>query len=443
VSSERAVSKNYLMALDDLMQVYSVQGLLKSSYARMRRPTYSETFLIGLPAYFFDFYRIAQYYKYYLGAYVTELPSTVYTSSSLASIPINNYTAPFFDTVKNTYVNFPMSPLITVGGNVFNNQISFEYSPPIIEENSSSNSYTAFNELMHKAIVQPGMLMMPFLYNKNLDNLSFEKNRRVFGPVLVTSASISGNEGGTIGFNISLEGSTCLAGVYTPSSSYLSQLITPGRTAGMVDSVVLVGQDAEPYFNANNLFRKTAFESDYASDIQEFNQYDVNRPEKRVVAFSLKIDNSYGFTKNMPAYTSALSSIDIREVFSSDDTAGQRYALLKERKVSGSITFLSENIDGTESIENFEDDYLGDNDETHRLIISFAPGYHFPLTNVQFTKGKPDYSAEKAVRVTHNFVARIANNAYLSLFGPTSGVQGPTSEFGFSYNLNYNTLFSG
>ena len=437
------VSKDYLFAFDDLMSISGIQLLIKSSYTRIRRPAALENFMVALPGFNFDFYRMAQQYRSRVLAFqFQQLPYTAsITERDLAVLPISSYDTMDIQALGSKPLGFSVTPLITADGTAFTkNSFSLDFKPINTDDPAENHPYKYFNHLLHRAMIQPGIVLMPYVYDKTATTFNFSKKTRTYGPVVLTSASIGGNETG-ITANATFAGGTSISGVYTPSQAYLDFMKAPSREAGLVDTVILI-EEAENYFDGNNLFRTDKFEAEQGG-VGGYTQSDVDRPEKRIVEWSLKINNNYEFTMNMPGdttsiYSQANNSIP-SEIFISSDAAGQRYASLKDRTVTGTITFLTERIDGSDTLINYEDDYLKDNTDTRKMIIAVTPQFYFPMTNIQFGKGKTSYNSQKALRVTYPFIARISKNGSLSLTAPPYA--GPSSEFGYTYNINFNELF--
>lgn len=433
----------YLFALDDLMDDAAIKLLLKNTYARMRRPAFGERHSLGMPGYFYDFYRLAARYKDKINPKFFDgfLPRAVTYENpigiNLALLPVTSFSTPNFNTVKTLKMGVAPSPYISTPGNAFVNNSTVTFGAPIVDSTYSQHPLLLFNKLVHKAIIQPGILMTPFYYH----NTQFPPfPPRAYGPVLLTQASIAGAQGGNVSFSLSFDGSTALTSYWFMYENLQRVLAkTPTRDAGLVDTVILIGSDAEPYFNIYNLFEKELFELNYLIlGNNEFTTYDLSRPEKRVVDFSLQVSNTYSMGFNLPMLKSGQAVFDNQiDNFYSQDSAGQRYAILSDRQVTGTMTFLAESVESYGF--DLGGDYLDDNDETRRLIISIAPHFHFPLTNVQFSKGVTTFSPDSAPRVKYNFVARIADNAALSLLG-NIGLT-PTSEFGYTYDINENDLF--
>lgn len=429
------IGSNGILGVIDLMDSYAVKVVLKNSFARMRRPAYGEKFSISLPAYFYDFYKIAT--KYLPNVLSTpQLPmGFTYTSDVAGVFPTSTYTPPTFNTVKvgqEYSLAFPMQAYIGVDGQAFNNDFSITMKPVIVSSAATTtlHPYLLLNKMLHRAIIQPGMLLMPIFYHSELS----KNEARAYGPLLLTSANIRGAENSPVEFSLSFKGTTSLAASWTPSSYILNEIKVPTREVGVIDTVVLIGNEADIYFDSNNLFNDLAFEFDYLSDTEsKYYQSDINQPKKRVIDFSLKVNNTYAFSRTMPANSFSVGGTTEFNKFSSSDAAGERYAILNGRTVTGDITFVADRI------SDFDLNFTTDNDSTNRLIISVAPHYHFPLTDVQFSVGTPEYTPEKTVRVKYNFVARVATNTFMSLQG--SLFNAPSSEFGYAYSLNNNALY--
>jgi hypothetical protein len=405
----------------------------------MRRGALRENFLVSLPSYAYDMFRISRRYSNLYGYGTNILPfNAVKSSSDIAFVPTDSWTTPGFDTVEAFDAGFPSSPLIIQKGDAFyNNSFTFNFKPIIMEDGtSSSHQYELFNRLIHRCIIQPGIIVMPYMYDST-NNLF---NKRTYGPALLSSAEIGGSENGGVSISTQFEGSTAVSGKLSLSSSTVKTAVeTPSRFASSGDVIILIGDDCHPYFDLDNMFQESRFES--AAELSGGALgFDIDRPIKRVLSWKLSVKNTFKKDTTMPSQTKPYGNGISQEDFSSSDQAGTRYFTLEQRRIGGEITFLTDALDNI-SEEDLENQFLKDNNETLRMILSIAPNYHFPLTNVQFAKGEITYESKKAVRVKYKFVARLASNANLSL--NTSGhISSPTSEFGYAYSLGTNDFLN-
>jgi len=428
--------KYYALYLQDVNANPVVQQVLASSFfARMRRPAINETYHIALPAIHYDMFRIASALSWNVSKGIAvNLPFRLKPSdpqpTNLGLINYNTFPSESFSNLQSQTFLFPYSPLITPLQSGFVNKFSANFKPVILPQTyvESNHPYYVFNTLLHKAIIQPGVLLQPYIYNHDLASTDFF---RTFGPIILQSCTINGDNAGNLTFNTNFVGATAFSGdLY---SEYPGTYPIPAaREANLTDVRIVIDQDAEQYFNSNDLFLETTFVNNYSNYIYQANQGTLDDPKKRVVSWSLTINNTYSTQFTMPGNTSVTGFENYENQFIAFDSAGQRFFTHTARSVTGQITFLYDQI------VDFEYDFFADNTDTHRLIISIAPNFHFPLTNVQFDIGEKDYYPNKSVKVTYSFFARISQNANLSLVSYNQ--TNPTSEFGYSYNIYDNVL---
>ena len=427
------LGKYYALFLQDVNAYPEVtQVLADSFYARMRRPAINELFNIRLPAIHYDMFRISAALSGQNNA--VTLPFRLSPSdpqpTNLGLINYNSFPSDSFATLQNQYLLFPYSPLLMPLQTGFKNSFTVAFKPVILLSDDSQHPYAFFNTIFHKALIQPGVLLQPYIYNTDLVSSDFF---RTFGPIILQNCTISGNADGSLAFTTSFVGSTAFSGDLYQEYPGMYPM-PPAREANLSDVRIVIDQDAEKYFNENDLFYEEQFVNDYSTHLYQSQLGDLDDPKKRVLSWSLSIANTYNSQFTMPANTSSSGFNTYLNPFISYDSAGTRFFTLTQRTISGKIQFLYDQI------ADFEYDYLADNTDTHRLIFSIAPNFHFPLTNVQFDIGEKDYAPDKSVKVTYNFYARVSINANLSL-GSNNTTQ-PTSEFGYCYNLFSNTLIS-
>jgi len=426
------LGKYYALYLQDVNSNPLVVSVLNTSFvSRMRRPAVNETYNLTLPSIHFDMFRIASALSG-VNSTVT-LPFRLKTSdpqpTNLGLINYNTFPSDSFNTLKNQTFSFPYSPLLTPLQTGFQNTFSVAFKPVILlsEYVDANHPYYAFNTLFHKALIQPGILLQPYIYNVDLTSTDFY---RTFGPLVLSTCTISGDNTGNLNFQTSFQGSTAFSGdLYNEYPG--TYPIPAAREANLTDVRIVIDQDAEKYFDTNDLFFEDQFVNDYSNYIYDASQGVLDDPKKRILSWTFTITNNYDTQFTMPGNTGALGDT-YSNPFISNDSAGIRFFTLTGRTITGKIQFLYDQI------SDFEYDFLGDNTQTHRLIISIAPNFHFPFTNVQFDIGEKDYYPNQSVKVTYQFYVRISNNANLSLL--SSDNTHPTSEFGYNYNIYTNVL---
>lgn len=424
------LGKSYAFLLRDINNEQNVKNILLNTYARMRRPAPGETNAIKLPAVYIDMFRITSSLANKISNEAIDLPYldnsvNINNSLGLGLTSTNTWNSQGFDSLKIQKTAFPYIALLMPQQSAFKNNFSINFKPII--DNTTTSVYQIFNHIIHKAMIQPGIILQPYTFINDQMDLNrlfdiYSSVYRAYGPLLVSNATVQLNNG-DISMTVGFVGSNCFIGLLTPNGVN-DYPIPPARESDIIDTRILIGLDAEPYFTSDDLFLGNQFENDVADVIYNYQQ--LNNPIKRIINFTLNISNTYSTTYSLPGDLTKYTNYN--EKFISNDDCGARFFTLTDRSVNGSITFIYDKIN------ELELDYLTDNSVAHKLIFSLTPNYHFPLTDVQFNIGDRQYQPDKTVKVTYKFIARLSLKANLSMIS-SANVNGPTSEFGYQYNI--------
>lgn len=272
---------------------------------------------------------------------------------------------------------------------------SFEFSPLIpnsdINGNQNAETYDA-EYAIWQSMLFPAM---PMILSTTL------LSRNMFGPVFFkrVAFAVSG-EGGLSPVNIDVEfsgGKAIKAPMmdiappitidYNGTTDYQAY-----RTASMIDCL-----------SAQDVFTDLQSLKDY---LEPFYELEKISPTNRIIEMKLSMtqDVDFIFTGNKG---------------SNSDSDGPRFVEIKNRKVSGSISYFSKNhaiLVGTSST----------NPDTGSLTMYFGGPFLFPMSNIEWQKPIVKQIPGQGWYHLYNFIARAADNAIQMGF-KTSDL--PVSEF--------------
>ena len=248
---------------------------------------------------------------------------------------------------------------------------------PLINQANTTNDVTNGHEVIYKCFVFPSY---PVLISTTI------AENEHYGPVFANSLNISANDRSkSVNVTANFQGGRSL---FLPPMKIKNLNLT---TINSVDNQF----DANPYRTAT-IF-DCAVEFDIFPDFQSFMNYTTNAKQyknkndfERIVDISLSVSQT--FSLNVTANS------DSRKI-----QQGPRFWNMTDRKVTGSITWLSNQY-------NF---YIP---TSSSLTMYFGTGFYFPMENVDWQKPKITAVPGQGYLHQFNFIARAVSGAVANGF---------------------------
>ena len=252
---------------------------------------------------------------------------------------------------------------------------------PLINQGNTTSDVADGNEVIYKCFLFPSY---PVILSTTISE------NEHYGPVFANSLSIAANDRSkSVNVSASFQGGRAL---FLPPMKLKNLNLTRINSA---DNSL----DANPYRTAT-IF-DCAVEFDIFPDFQSFMDYTTNAKNyknkndfERIVDINLSVSQT--FTNNITANS------DSRRI-----QQGPRFWNMTDRKVSGSITWLSNQY-------NF---YIP---TSSSLTMYFGTGFYFPMENVDWQKPKITAVPGQGYLHQFNFIARAVNGAVANGFKSNS-----------------------